>query len=68
LVNPIVVVLITAGLQVPMMPLFEVTARDGAIEFWHKVPIDVNTGVISVATVTSIVTIDPHCPGAGVKV
>lgn len=53
-------VLITDGIQDPIIPLFDVTGRVGAIEFWHNVPIGVNTGVIKVAIATSIVTVDPH--------
>jgi hypothetical protein len=60
-------VLITAGLQEPVMPLFEETGKAGGAEFWHKVPMVVNTGLIPVAMVTSMLTADPHWPAPGVK-
>ena len=62
------VVLITAGFQEPVIPLFEVAGKTGAVEFWHKVPMGVKTGVISVAMVTSILTTDPHWPTPGVNI
>jgi hypothetical protein len=47
-VLPGVVVLIEAGLQVPVMAgIFEELAgNDGATEFWQRGPIWVNVGVI----------------------
>jgi hypothetical protein len=42
------------------MPLLEEAGKGGGVEFWHKVPTGVNTGVITVAMLTSILTTDPH--------
>jgi hypothetical protein len=67
-VVPTVVVLITAGLHVPAMSLFEVAGKVGAVVFWQSGPIWVNDGVISVVTSISIVTSAAHWPAAGVKV
>jgi hypothetical protein len=59
-VVPTVVVLITAGLHVPAMPLFEVAGKAGAVVFWQSGPIWVKVGVISVVTSISIVTSAAH--------
>ena len=44
-VVPVVDVLIIAGFQVPVMPLFDVVGNAGAVAFWHSGPICVNVGV-----------------------
>ena len=67
-VVPILLVLIIAGIHVPLMPLLDVVGNNGAVEFWHNGPICVNTGVICELTTTSIVAIIAHCPAAGVNV
>ena len=45
-VVPAVAVLIVAGLHVPVIPLFDVVGRTGAVLFWQSGPIAVNVGVI----------------------
>ena len=45
---PAVVVLMVAGLQVPVMPFNEVPGSAGAAEFWQSGPISVNVGVTEV--------------------
>jgi hypothetical protein len=44
-------VFITAGFQVPLMPLFDVVCNAGAVAFWHKDPIGLNVGVVAAFTV-----------------
>ena len=44
-VVPTVVVLITAGFQVPLIPLLDVAGNAGAVLFWQSVPIGLNVGV-----------------------
>jgi hypothetical protein len=61
-------VLITAGLQVPVIPLLDVVGNAGAVLFWHNGPICVNVGVICDVITTSIVAVVPHWPAPGVKV
>ena len=68
MVVPVDAVLITAGLQVPLMPLLDIVANNGAVLFWQSVPIEVNTGVICVAIVTSSVVDVAHCPAVGLNV
>ena len=65
---PTEAVLITAGLQVPVMLFVEVKGNEGAVLFWHSGPTAANAGVICVATVISIVAVAAHCPAAGVNV
>jgi len=67
-VVPTAEALITAGLHVPLMPLFDVPGNAGAALFWHKGPICVNVGVICDVMITSIVVLAPHCPLFGVNV
>lgn len=43
---PVVAVLITAGLQVPLMPLLDVTGNAGAAAFTQSGPMAVKVGVI----------------------
>ena len=61
-------VLITAGLQVPVILFVEAAGKAGAVLFWHSGPTVANAGVIWVATVISIVAVAVHCPAAGVNV
>ena len=60
--------LITAGLQVPVILLFDVVGNAGAVLFWHNGPICVNVDVICDVIATSIVVVVPHWPAFGVKV
>ena len=57
---PLAVVLITAGLQVPVILLLDVVGSTGAVLFWHSGPICVNTGVIWLLITISIVTGAAH--------
>jgi hypothetical protein len=59
-VVPAVVVLIAAGLQVPVMPLFDVAGKAGAVAFTQSGPICVTTGVICRSTVMVIVVVLAH--------
>ena len=61
-------VFITAGLHVPVMPLFDVVGNAGAVAFWHSGPICVNVGVTWVLITISMVVKAPHCPAFGVNV
>ena len=65
---PDVVLLTTAGLQVPVIPLVEVPGNVGAAEPAQKAGIALNVGVTFGVTVTSRVVVVAHCPIAGVKV
>jgi hypothetical protein len=67
-VVPATVVLIDAGLQVPVTPSREDAGNNGATEFWHNGPIWVKVGVICVAMVIFIVNPRPHWPAFGVNV
>ena len=42
---PNVVVLMVAGLQVPVMLLFDVVGNAGAVAFWHSGAMVVNIGI-----------------------
>ena len=59
---PGVVVLMEAGLQVPVIAgIFEELAgNDGAMEFWQRGPICVNVGVILVVTRILMVAVVAH--------
>ena len=61
-------VLIVAGLQVPVILLFDVAGSVGAVEFWHSGPIGVNVGVIELVITIFIVAVAAHWPAFGVKV
>jgi hypothetical protein len=67
-VVPTVVVLITAGLQVPVIPLVELPGRAGAVEFWQSGPIWVKTGVMAGLTVMIRVAVVAHWSSSGVNV
>ena len=54
---PLAVVLITAGLQVPVMLLPDVVGSAGAVLFRHNGPICVNVGVIWLEITISMVTV-----------
>ena len=65
---PVALVLMVAGLHVPVIPLVEVTGNAGAALFWQSGPIGVNTGVTCELTVMLRVAGAAHCPAAGVNV
>ena len=54
------VVLITAGAQVPVMPLLDVPGNTGAAEFTQSGPMEVNTGVICTSIVILNVDVVAH--------
>ena len=61
-------VLIVAGLHVPVIPLLDVAGNTGAVLFWHSGPICVNVGVTCELITMFMAVITPHCPALGVKV
>ena len=61
-------VLITAGDQVPATPLLEVSGSAGAVEFRQISPITSKAGVILGVTTTSSVVMLAQIPASGVKV
>ena len=65
---PEAVLLITAGLQVPVIPLVDVPGNVGAVVPAQKAGIAANVGVTFGVTVTSSVVVVAHCPTPGVKV
>ncbi len=65
---PLAVVLIVAGLHVPVILLLDVVGRAGAVDPWQRGPTCVNVGVIELLITISMVTVVAHCPAAGVKV
>ena len=65
---PDVVLLTTAGLQVPVIPLVEVVGNVGAGDPEQKAGIGLKVGVTFGVTVTLKVVVVAHCPAAGVKV
>ena len=65
---PDVVLLTTAGLHVPVIPLVEVVGNVGAVELEQNAGIAANVGVTFGVTVISSVVVVAHCPTAGVKV
>ena len=63
----VVAVLLTAGLQVPLIPLFDIvgSVNDSPEQI---ATIGVKLGVMLLFTVTVIVVVEAHCPAFGVKV
>jgi len=57
---PVADVLITAGVQVPVMPLLDIAGNTGAIEFTQSGPIVVKTGVICTSMVIFNVAVVAH--------
>ncbi len=57
---PFAVVLIVAGLHVPVILLLDVVGRAGAVLPWHSGPICVNVGVIELLITISIVAVVAH--------
>ena len=68
MVVPVLDVLMVAGFQVPVIPLFDVVGKAGAAMFWHSGPICVKDGVTCVVITMSILVEAPHCPPDGVNV
>ncbi len=67
-VVPKAVVLIVAGLQLPVIRLLEVVGNTGAVLLRHNGPIASKLDTTELAMVMSTVTAVAHCPTAGVKV
>jgi hypothetical protein len=67
-VVPAVVVLIVAGLHVPVIPFVDVVGSDGAVLFWHNGPIAVNVGVSCGLIVMLSDAVVAHCPADGVNI
>ena len=66
---PGVVVLMTAGFHVPVIPSMEAVGKAGGVEFWQKGPIAAKVGVISAVMVIAMEVVTPHCDGlSGVNV
>ena len=65
---PEAVLLTTAGLQVPVIPLVEVVGNVGAVEPAQNAGIAANAGVTWFVMVISIVAVVPHWLASGVKV
>ena len=63
-----VVVLLTAGAQVPVIPLFDVVGSIGAADPLHIEGTAVKVGVINGLTVTVKVVDVAHNPAVGVNV
>ena len=57
-VVPAVLVLMLAGLQLPLTLFVEVAGSDGAALFWHRGPIVAKVGVTWLVIVISIVVVD----------
>jgi hypothetical protein len=65
---PLELVLIIAGLHVPLIPLVEFNGNEEGIEFWHKEGITANVGIVGAVIVISSVVVVAHCPASGVNV
>ena len=65
---PNVDVLITAGDQVPAIPLLEVAGNAGAVLLRQISPITSKVGVVAGVTLMLMVTGVAHTPASGVKV
>ena len=62
------VLLMVAGLQVPVIPLVDVPGNVGAADPAQKAGIALKVGVTFGVTVTLKVVVVAHCPAPGVKV
>ena len=60
--------LIIAGLHVPVIPLVEVVGNVGAVEPEQKAGIAANVGVTWLVMIISMVAVVPHWLASGVKV
>lgn len=65
---PDIELLMTAGDQVPLIPLLEVDGNTGAVAPSQNGGIGLNTGVILGFTLTFKVVCTAHCPPVGVNV
>ena len=67
---PVTVVLMVAGLHVPVIAgvLVELNGSNGAMLFWQSGPIGANIGTISLVMMMSSVFTIEHWPESGVKV
>ena len=63
-----VVVLSKAGVQVPVMPLFEVVGSGDSVAPEQIGPTALNVGVMLELTTIVNVVVVAHCPAVGVKV
>ena len=57
---PGVVVLMTAGFHVPVIPSMEAAGRAGGVEFWQRGPMAANVGVTSAVMVMDMEVVMPH--------
>ena len=64
----VVAVLLSAGAQVPVMPLLEVVGNGFNVAPEQIGPTAVNVGVMLGLTLIVNVVVVAHCPAAGVKV
>ena len=62
------VVLSSAGDQVPVMPLFDVVGNGASVAPAHIGATALNAGVVLELTVIVSVVVVAHCPAVGVKV
>ena len=60
--------LISAGLQVPVIPFVDVPGNAGAVEPEQKAGMAANVGVTWLVMVISMVAVVPHWLASGVKV
>ena len=65
---PLAVLLTTAGLQLPVIPLSEVVGRTGAVVPTQKAGTAANVGATPGVTVISKVVVVAHWLASGVKV
>ena len=68
MVVPKAVVLIVAGLQLPVIRLLEVVGNTGAVLFKQSGPTGSKLDTTELAMLISTDTVVAHCPTAGVKV
>ena len=64
----VVAVVLIAGDQVPVIPLFEVRGSADRVSPWHIGATVVKVGTIGVVTIIVMVAVLAHCPVPGVKV
>jgi hypothetical protein len=64
----VVAVLFSAGLQVPVMPLFEVVGKADKLAPEQISATASKVGVVGLFTVMVSVVVVAHCPAVGVKV
>ena len=64
----VVAVLLSAGVHVPVMPLFDVVGNAAIVAPEHIGATAVNDGVTLVLTVMVNVAVVAHCPTVGVNV